>query len=149
GFTPTTKSTVADQIKLASAAVKLPQYAAITHLRNAWIPVKGSIINYNKLLSNPAVIGLKTGSMNAAGGCLLFAAKYNVHGKPVTLVGAVFNQWGPGGILTAAFDSSSRMLESAHKALNTFPVVKKGQVVGTVPGTKNQLVATKDVTVAG
>ena len=107
GFTPSTKSTVADQIKLASGALKVQQYYAITSLRNAWIPVKGHIINFNKMLSDQAVIGLKTGSMNAAGGCLLFAAKYKVNGKPVTLVSAVFNQRGPSGILTAVFDSSS------------------------------------------
>ena len=100
GFTATTKSTVADQIKLASGALKVQQYYAITSLRNAWIPVKGHIINFNKLLADPAVIGLKTGSMNAAGGCLLFTAKYKVNGKPVTLVSAVFNQRGPSGILT-------------------------------------------------
>jgi len=149
GFTATTKSTVADQIKLASGALKVSQYYAITSLRSAWIPVKGHIINFNKLLSNPAVIGLKTGSMNAAGGCLLFTAKYKVNGKPVTLVSAVFNQRGPNGILHAVFDSSFKLLNSAHKSLHAYNVVKKGQVVGTVPGTKNQLVAAKDVTVAG
>ncbi len=149
GFTATTKSTVADQVKLASAALRVPEYTRFTSLKSAWIPVKGHIINYNKLLSNPAVIGMKTGSMSKAGGCLLFAAKYKVHGKWVTLVGAVFNQRGSRGILTAAFDASSRLLNSAHKSLNVYPVVKKGQVVGTVPGTKNQLIATKDVTMAG
>jgi D-alanyl-D-alanine carboxypeptidase (penicillin-binding protein 5/6) len=149
GFTPSTKSTVADQIKLASGALKVQQYYAITSLRNAWIPVKGHIINFNKMLSNKNVIGLKTGSMNAAGGCLLFAAKYKVNGKPVTLVSAVFHQYGPNGILTAVFDSSSKLLDSAHKSLGTYKVVKKGQVVGAVPGTAKHLVATKDVSVAG
>lgn len=149
GFTSSTKSTATDQLKLGDAAMKNSQYRHITSLRSAWIPVKGHIINFNKLLSDPAVIGLKTGSMSAAGGCLLFAAKYKVDGKWVTVVGNVFGQTGPSGILTAAFNSSGTLLSSAHKSLHTYKIVWKGKVIGTVPGSKAKLVATKDAKVVG
>lgn len=149
GFTPSTKSTATDQLKLAEAAMKRWDYRGISSARSAWIPVKGHIINFNKLLSNPAVVGLKTGSMSAAGGCLLFAAKYKIDGKWVMVLGNVFGQVGSGAILSAAWDTSATLLGSAHKALHSYKIVWKGRQVGTVAGSKAKLVATKDVKVVG
>jgi serine-type D-Ala-D-Ala carboxypeptidase (penicillin-binding protein 5/6) len=149
GFTATTKSTATDQLKLAEAAMKRWDYRGVSSLKSAWIPVKGHIVNFNKLLANPAVVGLKTGSMSAAGGCLLFAAKYKIDGRWVMVLGDTFGQTGPSGILHAAWDNSATLLASARKALRPYKIVWKGRQVGTVPGLKTKLVATKDVKVIG
>lgn len=149
GFTASTKSTATDQLKLAQSAMKRWDYRGITSLKSAYIPVKGRIINYNKLLSNPAVVGLKTGSMRAAGGCLLFAAKYKIDGQWVMVLGDVFGQSGPNGILHAAWDNSATLLNSAHRSLHTYKITWKGRQVGTVPGSDAKLVAAKDVKVVG
>jgi D-alanyl-D-alanine carboxypeptidase (penicillin-binding protein 5/6) len=150
GFTPTTKSTATDQLKLAEGAMKRWDYRTITSLKSATIPVHGHIINYNKLLADPAVVGLKTGSMDAAGGCLLFAAHYKIDGQWVMVLGNVFGQTAPGkGILSAAWDNSATLLKSARANLHSYKIVWKGRVVGGVPGTKDKLVATKDVKVVG
>ena len=57
------------------AALQVPALAAIVAEPTARLPVAGLVRNYNTLLGQDGVIGLKTGSTSAAGGCLLFAAR--------------------------------------------------------------------------
>ncbi|MCM4082040.1 D-alanyl-D-alanine carboxypeptidase family protein [Paractinoplanes hotanensis] len=94
GYLPTTVSTAPDQVKLARAALKSEVFAEIVALPSATIPVAGKIRNYNDLLGVQGVFGIKTGSTDEAGGCLLFAAHLTVGGRKLTIVGAVFNQPG-------------------------------------------------------
>jgi D-alanyl-D-alanine carboxypeptidase (penicillin-binding protein 5/6) len=94
GFLPTTISTAADQVILGRAALKDPVFAEIVALESAEIPVAGAIRNYNDLLGEKGVFGIKTGSTGEAGGNLVFAAHLQAGGKTLTLVGAVFNQPG-------------------------------------------------------
>ncbi|HEX5198691.1 MAG TPA: D-alanyl-D-alanine carboxypeptidase [Actinoplanes sp.] len=94
GFLPTTVSTAADQVILGRAAIKDPVFAEIVALDSAEIPVAGTIRNYNALLGEQGVFGIKTGSTDEAGGNLVFAARLEVAGRTLTLVGAVFNQPG-------------------------------------------------------
>ncbi|MCO8271127.1 D-alanyl-D-alanine carboxypeptidase [Actinoplanes sp. TRM 88003] len=94
GYLPTTISTAPDQVKLARAALKSEVFAEIVALPSATIPVAGKIRNYNDLLGVQGVFGIKTGSTDEAGGCLLFAARLTVGGRKLTIVGAVFNQPG-------------------------------------------------------
>jgi D-alanyl-D-alanine carboxypeptidase (penicillin-binding protein 5/6) len=94
GFRPTTVSTAADQVILGRAALKDEVFAEIVALDKATIPVAGTIKNYNDLLGEQGVFGIKTGSTGEAGGNLVFAARLEVGGKTLTIVGAVFNQPG-------------------------------------------------------
>jgi D-alanyl-D-alanine carboxypeptidase (penicillin-binding protein 5/6) len=94
GFLPTTVSTAADQVLLGRAAIKNPVLAEIVALPSATIPVAGKVKNYNDLLGEQGVFGIKTGSTGDAGGNLVFAAHLRVGAKTLTLVGAVFNQPG-------------------------------------------------------
>ncbi|MEU4693101.1 D-alanyl-D-alanine carboxypeptidase [Actinoplanes sp. NPDC023714] len=94
GFFPTTISTAADQVELARAAIKMPVFAEIVELREATIPVVGTIYNYNDMLGVEGVFGIKTGSTDEAGGNLVFASRLKVGGRTLTVVGAVFNQPG-------------------------------------------------------
>ena len=95
GYLPSTVSTAADQVLLGRAALKLPLFATIAGLRSATIPVAGTIRNYNDLLGELGVFGIKTGSTTQAGGNLLFAARLTAGRRTLTVVGAVFNQPGP------------------------------------------------------
>jgi D-alanyl-D-alanine carboxypeptidase (penicillin-binding protein 5/6) len=148
GYDAGTVSTVADQIRLADIAMKRADFAKVVSTRTAVIPVAGHIHNYNALLGEQGVVGIKTGSMSAAGGCLLFAAKTEVGGKPVTILGTVLGQRGPNmGILGAAFSSSRDLLRAVHASIKPVTVVKAGQVVGHAAG--HALVATKAVTLPG
>jgi D-alanyl-D-alanine carboxypeptidase (penicillin-binding protein 5/6) len=150
GYDKRTKSTVTDQMKLANAAMHLPGYQTVVSERTAVIPVAGKIQNFNKLLGEPGVVGIKTGSMSAAGGCLLFAAKSKVAGHTVTILGTVLGQRsGSIGDLHQAFVSSHNLLTAVHKALRPVKIVQKNQVVAKVPGTKSVLVSANDVTIPG
>ncbi|GAA0579232.1 hypothetical protein GCM10010172_75180 [Paractinoplanes ferrugineus] len=94
GYLPTTISTAADQVTLARAALKDQVFADIVAMPSARIPVAGTIKNYNDLLGEQGVFGIKTGSTGEAGGNLVFAAHLSVGGRTLTVVGAVFNQPG-------------------------------------------------------
>jgi D-alanyl-D-alanine carboxypeptidase (penicillin-binding protein 5/6) len=150
GYDKRTKSTVGDQMKLANAAMRLPGFQAVVSQRTAVIPVAGKIKNFNKLLGEPGVVGIKTGSMSAAGGCLLFAAKSKVAGRTVTILGTVLGQRsGQVGDLNQSFVSSHNLLAGVHKALRPIKIIRKNQVVSAVPGTKKVLVSANDVTIPG
>jgi D-alanyl-D-alanine carboxypeptidase (penicillin-binding protein 5/6) len=148
GYDAGTRSTVADQLKLADTAMKRSDFAKVVATQTAVIPVAGRISNFNALLGEDGVVGIKTGSMSAAGGCLLFAAKTKVGGQSVTILGTVLGQRSAQiGELHQAFASSRDLLRAVHRAIKPVTVVTAGQVVGEAAG--KALVATKTVTMPG
>jgi D-alanyl-D-alanine carboxypeptidase len=60
--------------------------------------VAGVVRNYNTLLGQDGITGLKTGSDTAAGGCILLAAWQQAHGHDTLIVAATFGQ--PGTMAT-------------------------------------------------
>jgi D-alanyl-D-alanine carboxypeptidase (penicillin-binding protein 5/6) len=75
GFSPESKSTPTDLIKLGQLALKNPVIADIVAQKNATLAVAGDVSNYNQLIREPDVIGIKPGTTDEAGYCLLFAAR--------------------------------------------------------------------------
>ncbi|MBG0565442.1 D-alanyl-D-alanine carboxypeptidase family protein [Actinoplanes aureus] len=129
GFLPTTISTAADQVILGRAAVKNPVFAEIVELEQATIPVAGQISNYNDLLGEAGVFGIKTGSTDEAGGNLLFASRVKVGSRTLILVGAVFNQ--PGANTPEQLDNVNRVV---RKLLTTVrKVVKEYELLAATP----------------
>ncbi|GAA2628476.1 hypothetical protein Adu01nite_64010 [Paractinoplanes durhamensis] len=118
GYLPTTISTAADQVALARAALKDEVFAEIVALPSATIPVAGKIKNYNDLLGELGVFGIKTGSTGEAGGNLLFAAKLTVGGKSLTVVGAVFNQ--PGAHTPEQLANVNTVVRKLLKSVRSF-----------------------------
>ena len=111
GLAADTVSTAADQVRLGTAALKVPALAAIVAESTARVPVAGLVRNYNTLLGQHGIIGLKTGSTSAAGGCLLFAARTP---GGVLVIGAVLGQPGKGrAMITAALAASDRLVVAA------------------------------------
>jgi serine-type D-Ala-D-Ala carboxypeptidase (penicillin-binding protein 5/6) len=94
GLDPSTTSTAADQVRLGMAAMHVPALAAIVGMPTAVVPVAGTIRNTNTLLGQDGIVGLKTGSTHAAGGCLLAAAWQKVSGRKTPIVAAAFGQPG-------------------------------------------------------
>ncbi|HEY2792502.1 MAG TPA: D-alanyl-D-alanine carboxypeptidase [Micromonosporaceae bacterium] len=150
GWDAKTLSTTTDQMKLASIAMERSDFARVVGTKSAIVPVEGRIANVNPLLGQDGIVGIKTGSMSAAGGCLMFAAKKSVAGQTVTVVGTVMGQRnGYIGDLHQAFASSKSLVEAMNRVVGSHRVIKAGQVVATVPSTHQQLVATKNVNVVG
>jgi D-alanyl-D-alanine carboxypeptidase (penicillin-binding protein 5/6) len=94
GLDPSTVSTAADQVRLGMAAMRVPALAAIAAKPTAVVPVAGLVRNYNTLLGQDGIVGLKTGSTQAAGGCVLIAAWHQASGHRTLIVAATFGQPG-------------------------------------------------------
>jgi len=120
GLAASTVSSAADQVILGTAAMHQPALAAIAAMRSAVIPVAGLVRNYNTLLGQDGIAGLKTGSDSAAGGCVLLASWRDVRGggRRVLIVAAVFGQPGTGEtILPSALGVGQRLMLDLGRAL--------------------------------
>jgi serine-type D-Ala-D-Ala carboxypeptidase (penicillin-binding protein 5/6) len=119
-----TVSTATDQLLLARTAMRNPAFAELVRERGAVIPVAGAVRNFNALLGHDGVVGIKTGSTSAAGGCLMFAADVPVghrgaaSGATRRIYGVVLGQPGTGAtILSHALAGSRRLIEAVRAGL--------------------------------
>jgi D-alanyl-D-alanine carboxypeptidase (penicillin-binding protein 5/6) len=118
GLDPSTVSTAADQVRFGTVAMGVPALAAITAMRTAVIPVAGLVRNYNTLLGQDGIAGLKTGSTRAAGGCLLVAAWTQAGRHKTLIVAAVLGQPGTAGtILANALQAGHNLVLALDRAL--------------------------------
>ena len=119
GLDPATTSTAADQVRLGIAAMRVPALAAITAESTAVIPVAGLVRNTNALLGQDGIVGLKTGSTTAAGGCVLVAAWQKVNGRATLIVAATFGQPGTAAtILPNALQAGRNLALAVETALD-------------------------------
>jgi serine-type D-Ala-D-Ala carboxypeptidase (penicillin-binding protein 5/6) len=134
GLDPGTVSTAPDQLLLEAAAMAQPVLAGIVGEQRAVVPVAGAVPNTNRLLGRDGVVGVKTGSTMAAGGCLMFAADVPVAGGPVERVlGVVLGQGGTSWqILPNALGAADRLIVATRSALTTATVATAGRRVATV-----------------
>ena len=154
-----TVSTAPDQLLLARAAMSLPAFAEIVGEKNAVIPVAGPIRNFNTLLGQDGVVGVKTGSTLAAGGCLMFAADVPLGGaaqrvqRLLRVYGVVLGQQGTSStILPHALTAAQRLVVAARSALGTATVAQGGRRVAVVRKKLRDdriLAPAKDVQVVG
>ncbi|MET7501091.1 D-alanyl-D-alanine carboxypeptidase family protein [Streptomyces microflavus] len=93
GMESSTRSTAADQLRLARAAMRDPVFREIVATRTVEAPGAGvTFRNTNKLLGRDGVIGLKTGSSTPAGGNLVWASTQDIAGTPRLILGVVLHQ---------------------------------------------------------
>ena len=145
GFSDFSVSTVQDQLTLVRAAMANPVFAEIVGTREIELPGVGLVSNVNELLGVGGVVGIKTGQTEAAGGNLAFAARREVGGRTIEVIGAIFNQEDR----PAAFDGTIGVLNSLNNNLQVLRVVPAGQPVGTVDpswGDPVDVVVAQDVT---
>ncbi|MEU5167571.1 D-alanyl-D-alanine carboxypeptidase [Streptomyces mutomycini] len=156
GLESTTRSTPADQLKLAKAVMQNDVFREIVNMPQAQIPgIDKMIYNNNNILLEPGVSGIKTGSSTPAGGNLIWTADTIIDGKSRRIIGAVMGA-DAGGTLDAklqrSLQTSLALIRAAQKGVDSATVVKKGQVVGYVDnglGTRTPVVATKDLKAVG
>lgn len=89
GMSPGNVSTVADLIELGTLAIADPIVSAIVATAAVDIPGVGVVANRNGLLGIDGVDGIKTGTLDEAGSCLLFSVDHVVADETITLVGVV------------------------------------------------------------
>jgi len=118
GLDPSTTSTAADQVRLGMAAMRVPALAAIAAMSTAVVPVAGVVRNYNTLLGQDGIVGLKTGSTQAAGGCVLIAAWHQAGAHSTLIVAATFGQPGSAQtILPNALQAGHMLVLALGRAL--------------------------------
>jgi D-alanyl-D-alanine carboxypeptidase (penicillin-binding protein 5/6) len=144
GFDDTTVSTAEDLVKLGLEAIKNPVIADIVDQKSAIVPVAGQINNVNWLLGGDGVNGIKTGNTDKAGGCYLFAAKRQIAGRPMTIVGAVLGS----DSLLGAMTTGRHLLVAADDGFEKLTVIHKDQILGSYHapwGAVSQLKAGKNL----
>lgn len=133
GLSPTTVSTAADQLKLAQAAMQSPDLAQIVGMKSAAFPVAGPVPNFNPLLGQDGVFGIKTGSESQAGGNLMFAANKPAAGKNVTIYGVVMGQAVGQSVtavlLGAAAKATTALIDSTAGSITSQTVLPAGSTV--------------------
>lgn len=144
GFSPNTTSTSADLVALGQLAMKQTIVADIASQKTATIPGIGTLSNTNILLGNEGIIGLKTGTTDEAGSCLLFASEYTINGNKLTIIGVVTGA--PDH--TTLFRDVAALVKDTYASFQSVQVAAKGQAFAhyTTPwGDKVSAVASKDI----
>jgi serine-type D-Ala-D-Ala carboxypeptidase (penicillin-binding protein 5/6) len=127
GLDAANKSTATDLVHLGELALQNPVVKQIVGTKTATIPTVGTVTNSNALLGLDGIEGIKTGTLDQAGACLLFAATYERGGREVTVVGAML-----GGADHDSLDVDVQKL--LHSVADNFQVVtlaNKGQSFGS------------------
>ncbi|SDQ91070.1 D-alanyl-D-alanine carboxypeptidase (penicillin-binding protein 5/6) [Curtobacterium sp. UNCCL20] len=120
-------STATDLVKLGQLALANPVVKEIVGTKQVTVPNVGEIENSNKLLGLDGVEGIKTGTLDEAGACLLFAATYERGGKQVTVVGAML-----GGVDHDSLDADvQRLLRTVADNFQVVTLTHAGQTFGT------------------
>lgn len=147
GFSPGSKSTPSDLIKLGQKVLQHPVLAEIIAKKSAVVPGSGELRNTNALLSDPAAIGIKTGNTDEAGNCLLYAYRLGSSEEQV-FIGVVLDQPTYSGM----FGIARALKESAVVNYKAIELVPAGTVVGnykTAWGAESQAVTAEPVKIYG
>jgi D-alanyl-D-alanine carboxypeptidase (penicillin-binding protein 5/6) len=107
GYDDGTVSTALDQLRLARVVAEDETLAAMMATRTHWLPVAGEVTNTNALLGHDGFVGMKTGSDDAAGGCLMF--------RSGSLIGVVLGQRGP-DLIAAGLDAAKQLRDRLGSA---------------------------------
>nr|WP_236778972.1 D-alanyl-D-alanine carboxypeptidase [Agromyces seonyuensis] len=89
GLSAENVSTPGELVQIGELALEQPAIAEIVRMTSADLPVVGHVENTNELLGHGGVDGIKTGTTEEAGACLLFSTDVIVGTESITVVGVV------------------------------------------------------------
>ena len=128
GFSPKSRSTASDLVRLGSLALAEPAIATAVNSRKVAVPGYGTVNNTSRLLQQDnEVIGIKTGTTDEAGSCLLYAKKFMVDGQELVIIGATLGA--PNHIRLAA--DAAKVLASIRNGFETTTIAAKGTPFAT------------------
>jgi D-alanyl-D-alanine carboxypeptidase (penicillin-binding protein 5/6) len=146
GISTASVSTPADLVEIGKLVVGHPALAEIVALPTAMLPVIGTITNTNKLLGRDGVDGIKTGTTDVAGACLLFSTDFVVGDNTVTLVGVVL-----GGDTHSELNSAiAALIQSVQPGFHDVVLAEAGTVFGSYTtewGDVSDIVAEREASV--
>ncbi len=130
GLDPGSRSTTHDLQRIASLVLADPVLGAIVRTATDQVPELGEIENTNTLIGTAGIDGVKTGTTDEAGFCLLFSASVvagtGADAPTVQLVGVVLGAPGEDALHAAVL----ALLQSAQSGFQALPIVTAGDVLG-------------------
>ncbi|HLN06661.1 MAG TPA: hypothetical protein VK217_10310 [Acidimicrobiales bacterium] len=129
GLNPDSQSTATDQALLGAYAMNIPGMISVEDHPTMTFPVEGTVGNFNPVVGEDGVIGLKSGFTSAAQGCLVTAARRTVGGHTVLILSSTLGQ--PMN-LPQVGDIDLQLLDAATAALEVRPILQSGQTVAAV-----------------
>ncbi|MGB4967120.1 MAG: hypothetical protein WBO35_02870 [Candidatus Saccharimonadales bacterium] len=144
GYDPTTVSSASDLTRLGLLVEANPVLLEIAAQTEATFPLAGTMTNYNSLLGQHGITGLKTGNNEQNPGAFLMTGAFQVAGQKVQYSGAVMGA----DSLSEALASSSQLAASLPSNFENRIIFKTNQTVGTyhtVWGARGELTASRDL----
>ena len=142
GLSALTVGTARDQLVLAEAAAANPVLMSIVRQPLVILPDGTTLSNYDTLLGQDGVVGIKTGSTVASGGCFMFAADRVVGGQRIEVLGVVLGQRST-PLIGAALGASRALIGPALAAVHPVTVVPAGSTVAQIVTAWDQPVPVK------
>jgi len=146
GFDSGNRSSSADLVELGKIALAHPVVSDIVKTKSESVSHVGTIKNTNDLLNVKGVRGIKTGTTDDAGACLLFAIDYVVGDETITIVGVMLG----GDTHPALNDRIKKLLKTVKSSFHEVQLSAKGQVFAsysTAWGDSSDVVATEETSV--
>jgi D-alanyl-D-alanine carboxypeptidase (penicillin-binding protein 5/6) len=126
GMNPGNRSTASDLVAIGKLALANPVVAGIVSTTELSVSGVGAIKNSNKLLGHDGVDGIKTGTLQEAGACLLFSTRFRVGSHAITVVGVVL-----GGVDHDSLDAAvQKLIASAKAGFHEVTLAEAGQSFG-------------------
>jgi len=146
GISSDSVSSTANLVELAKLVAGNAALTEIVAMPSAVLPTIGAVTNTNKLLGTAGVDGIKTGTTDAAGACLLFSTDLTVDGETLTLVGVVLG----GNTHGELNDAIAALIASVRPGFQNVDLAVKGDSFGsytTAWGQTAEAVAGEDASV--
>jgi serine-type D-Ala-D-Ala carboxypeptidase (penicillin-binding protein 5/6) len=149
GLSPLSVSTPEDMVRIGELALAEPVISDIVSSATVEVAGIGTLKNRNLLLGTEGFRGIKTGTLDAAGKCLLWAVDVPVGSSTVTVVGVFLGGVGSPDHPQLAADVKT-LVAGIRKSFHEVPLATKGQEFGSLRtewGTGASVVATEDASV--
>ncbi|MBU2702870.1 D-alanyl-D-alanine carboxypeptidase (penicillin-binding protein 5/6) [Sporomusaceae bacterium BoRhaA] len=131
GVSEATVSSAVDQIKIAQVAMQDPIFREIVSMPQATFQTAGTIYNVDSMLGQHGIVGIKTGSTLAAGGCFVSATPIGVGADKHYIIGAVLGQK-TAQSLQSALDLNAQILDQARSQIKLYPLSSSANSYGQI-----------------
>lgn len=120
-------STPSDLVAIGKLVLADPVLSSIVQETTAVLPAIGEVENTNSLLGQYGVTGLKTGTDDASGACLLFSADLQIDGRTVTVIGVILGA----DDHTVLNEAVVSLLQSMPAGFHQVQLATEGESVGS------------------
>lgn len=133
GLSQGSVSSTSDLLELGEHAMANPVISNVVSLPAITLPDSSKPLpTYDFALDEDGIVGIKTGSDSAAGGCFLFAAQVDVRGSTKLAYGVVLGQQSLTSELDQALDVAAGLVQGLHRVLSGLSLVHRDEVVGSL-----------------